>query len=145
MDSRGCYWLDPAKDASVSRLMQMALDLGELGFREVCFTEFKFPEGDNYRYDSDLPKDQIIRNDVEKLTALMAGSDILISFLVEGTGFPTDVAAGRVYVADVDGTQVDKYANSYEEQSGAKEVVFLTSSKDERFQDQAVLKPLTGE
>ncbi len=145
MDSRGCYWLDPANDASVTRLMQMALDLGEMGFREVCFSEFKFPEGDSYHYDSDLPKEQVIRNGVEKLTALMAGSDILISFLVEGTEFPSDVAAGRIYVADIDGTQADKYAKSYEERSGAKEVVFLTSSKDERFRERAVLKPLTGE
>ena len=145
MDSRGCYWLDPAKDGSISRLMQIALDLAERGFREVCFTEFCYPNGDNYRFNSEISKEEVIRNGVEKLTGLMAGSDVLISFLVEGKNFPMDVAKGRVYVEGADGSQADGYAENYNPASGAMEVVFLTSSKDERFDNYAVLRPLMTE
>lgn len=145
MDSRGCYWLDPSLDASVSRLMQLARDLGDRGFREICFTEFQFPNGDNYRYESELPKEQIIREQAEKLGGMMTGSDILVSIVTEGIGFPSAATRGRIYVPDVEVSQIDRYTEAYGGEGGAMEVVFLTASKDERFDAHAVLRPLLSE
>ena len=145
MDSRGCYWLDPAKDASLSRLTQIARDLGNKGFREVCFTEFCFPEGEGYVYASELSTEQVIRNGVEKVTSLMAGSEVLVSFAVDRIDFPMECGNGRVYVTDVDGSQAERYAEHYGGISSVEEVVFLTSSKDERFGEYGLISPLMAE
>ncbi len=143
MDSRGCYWMDPSNDAVVSRLMQLARELTEKGFREITFTGFQFPNGDGYEYGSDKSKSEIIRDVATEISEYFAKSETIISFVTGQADFP--VVGGRVYVPNVDGSQVEYYVNAYAGVETCREIVFLTNSKDARFEKQAILRPLMAE
>lgn len=143
MDENGCYWLDPAQDAVLSYLMQIARELSGMGFREVVFSEFRFPTSDSISYPSDRTSEQIIEAAAAELTDFFAESNLMISFQTDGDAFPASKCTGRVYVSDVDGSQADRYAQVYGEP--VAEVVFLTASRDTRFEGRAVLRPLLTE
>ena len=143
MDSRGCYWMDPSNDAVVSRLMQLARELTEKGFSEISFTSFQFPSGDGYVYGSDKSEAQIITEVAEEISEHFAKSEIIVSFVTGRSDFP--VAGGRVYIPDVDGSQVEYYVTAYGTAENCRELVFMTNSKDARFDKQAILRPLMAE
>ncbi len=143
MDSRGCYWLDPSNDAVISRLIQLTRELTERGFREICFTGFQFPDGDNYTYASDKSEAEVIREAAEEISDHFAKNGIIISFVTDRGDFP--VAGGRVYISGADASQVEYYATAYKTSETVRELVFLSGSKDARFEKQAVLSPLMSE
>lgn len=143
MDSRGCYWLDPSNDAVVSRLMQLARELTERGFREICYTSFQFPDGEDYVYGSDKSESELIREAAKEISDHFAKNEIVISFVTEETGFPG--AGGRVYIPNIDGSQVERYASAYGKSETVRELVFLANSKDARFENYAILRPLMTE
>lgn len=143
MDSRGCYWLDPSNDAVISRLMQIVRELTERGFREITFTSFRFPEGDGYVYGSDKSEGQVLSEAASEISEHFAKNEIIISFETERSDFP--VAGGRVYIPNSDGSQVEYYVNAYGQAENCRELVFMSNSKDARYEKQAILRPLMAE
>ena len=145
MDENGCYWLDPASDVVISYLMQITRELAALGFREVAFSDFRFPDTTSIHYQSELTKTQLIQNAAEQLTNFFRGSNVTVSFRVTDTDFPVEACAGRLYVAEVDGSKVERFNQVYGESGTLKELVFLANSRDTRFDELAVLRPLMSE
>lgn len=143
MDDKGCYWLDPADDVVISYLMQIARELSGKGFREIAFSHFYFPKSDSIVYSSDLSKEEIIRQAAKSLCDFFAGDSFVVSFQTDSTNFPADGATGRLYVSGADGNQVEWFVQTY----GAtfRELVFLANSKDSRFEEHAMLRPLLSE
>ena len=142
MDERACYWLDPADEAVLSYLMQIARELSSLGFQEVAFSEFRFPSSKNISYSSEKTGAQLIEEAAKELTTFFTGSNLTISFVTDETAFPASACSGRLYIPDVDGSKVEKYVQSYGSASTLSELVFLANSRDTRFEDQATLRPL---
>lgn len=145
MDEYGCYWLDPANETVKSYLMQIARELSGLGIREVVFSSFCFPDSSSIVYASDLTSTEILRQTASDLTGFFTGSNLTISFETDAADFPVDACAGRLYVPDVDGSQVERYVQLYGGSETLTELVFLASSRDTRFENQAVLRPLLTE
>lgn len=141
MDERACYWLDPASETVLSYLTQIARELSSLGFKEVAFSEFRFPTSKNIAYSSEKTSTQLIEDAADSLTAFFTGSNLTISFVTDATDFPVSVCAGRLYIPDVDGTKIEKYVQSYAD-TAIEELVFLANSRDTRFEEQATLRPL---
>lgn len=141
MDERACYWLDPASETVLSYLTQIARELSSLGFKEVAFSEFRFPTSSNIAYTSEKTSTQLIEDAAGSLTAFFTGSNLTISFVTDTTDFPASVCTGRLYIPDVDGTKIEKYVQSYAG-TGPEELVFLANSRDTRFEEQATLRPL---
>lgn len=145
MDEYGCYWLDPANDTVISYLMQIARELAGRGFREVAFSDFRFPDTSSISYSSEKSEDTIIEEAASSLSAFFAGSSTKISFITSTTSFPTGSCTGRLYIPDVDGSKVELYANSYGTSETLTELVFLANSRDTRFEGHAQLRPLIAE
>lgn len=145
MDDLGCYWLDPANETVQSYLMQIARELSGLGFREVVFSDFCFPDTNSIVYSSDKTSGEVLRETVSELTSFFTDSSLMISFETEETDFPAEVCAGRLYIPNVDGSQVEHYVQLYSASSNLSEIVFLAASRDTRFENQAVLRPLLAE
>ena len=143
MDSRGIYWLDPSKDEVLSYLMELVRDLVDKGFREVCFTSFQFPKEGNYVYDSDLSRSDVLWEAAREITKHFAKTDIVVSFRTAGTEFPS--AGGRIYVFDIESSQIDPFATAYGNSDAVRELVFVVNSKDARFERFAVMRPLMTE
>ena len=71
-DSGGCYWLKPTSDTVLNYLINIAKELRSLGFDEVVFTEFRFPDTDKIVFTAD--KAQAI---TDAAAALAGASDII--------------------------------------------------------------------
>ncbi len=142
MDENACYWLDPASQTVLSYLTQIARELSSLGFREIAFSEFRFPSSQNIAYSSEKTAAQLIQDAASQLTTFFTGSNLTISFVTDDTAFPASVCTGRLYIPDVDGTKVEKYVQAYSSASSLAELVFLANSRDARFEEQATLRPL---
>ena len=145
MDDYGCYWLDPANETVKSYLMQIARELSGFGVREVVFSEFRFPESSSIVYPSDKSSTEILRETAGELTSYFTGSNLMISFETEAADFPADVCTGRLYIPNVDGSQVERFVQLYGKGGTLAELVFLATSRDTRFENQAVLRPLLSE
>lgn len=145
MDENSCYWLDPASETVISYLMQIARELSALGFSEVAFSDFRFPSSSNIYYQSELTGVQIVQNAAQQLTDFFKGSNITISFCVEDTEFPVDACSGRLYVSEVDGSKVERFTQVYGAYEGLKELVFLANSRDTRFDELALMRPLMSQ
>ena len=143
MDERGCYWLDPASETVISYLVQITRELATLGFSEVTFSDFRFPGSNNIHYESDLTGTQLIQEAATQLTDFFRGSNVMISFCVTDTEFPTKACSGRIYVSEVDGSKIERYVQAYG--TGLTELVFLASSRDTRFEELALLRPLMSQ
>lgn len=140
MDENGTYWLDPANETVISYLMQIARDLASRGFNEVVFSDFRFPSTKSIVYSSDRSTAQILSDAASELSSFFTGSNLTVSFQTEQYDFPAASSAGRLYIPNVDGSRVELYLQSYPD--GPKELVFLAASRDTRFENQAVLRPL---
>lgn len=145
MDENGCYWLDPANEQVISHLMEIARELSGLGFREVTFSQFSFPSSENIVYSSDKTHAELIADAAAQLTSFFTGSSTVISFESDATDFPVSSCAGRLYIPNVDGSRVELYAQAYKDADTLLELVFKASSRDTRFENRAVLRPLIAE
>lgn len=140
MDGNGTYWLDPGNETVISYLMQIARDLASLGFNEVVFSDFRFPSSNSIVYSSDKTISQLLHDAAGELAGFFTGSKLTVSFATDLLDFVGAESAGRLYISDADGSRVELYTQAYAD--APKELVFLTSSRDTRFENQAVLRPL---
>jgi len=139
MDSDGCYWLDPANDKVISYLESIAAELKDLGFDEVVFSDFSFPEGAGIVYSGD--KTAVLAEAARRLSANLKDSGLAVSFS------PADAAlapyAARLYEAAADGSGVQALVSGLKSSltDPASQLVFLTDSRDTRFNSYGVLRP----
>ena len=138
----GFYWLDPASDTVVAYLKQIARELAEKGFKEIVFDDFRFPNGTQIVYTSDKSRSDLIAGVATDLLNFFASSNITISF---GNPNPDFALSGdsHVYLSGVTGSGVSAAVKGYSQLSDLpNQLVFLTGSKDRRFDDYQVLRPL---
>ena len=145
MDEYGCYWLDPADEQVLSYLSQIARELAGRGFHEVAFSEYRFPDTNSISYNSEKTRSEIIAESAAQLTANFAGSSTVISFVSTADDFPVESCTGRMYVKDVAGSKVTHYQQTYGAAGTLTEIVYIVNSRDTRFEDQAVLRPLIAD
>lgn len=143
MNENGCYWLDPASDTVTSYLQQIAQELSSKGFSEVVFEDFYFPSSQNILYNSDRTHAEIIAEAAKQITDFFAGSNLMISFATDSDSFPTEDLSGRLYLEDVDAAQVERFTAAYQSDTlnVTSRLVFITNSKDSRFDSYSTMKP----
>lgn len=135
-----CYWMNPAKEGTMSYLIQTITELRQLGFSEVVLDDFRFPNTDKIRFDGD--KQQTLVDAAEKLVNTCATDIFCVSFTRTSPDLPLPEGHTRLYLEDV--SVLDTLA--FAEQSGFEDpsvrLVFLTDSGDTRFDEFCVLRPL---
>ena len=145
MDEYGSYWLDPANEEVLSYLSHIARELAGRGFQEVAFSEFRFPDTNSISYYSEKTRSEVIADSAAQLTSNFAGSATVVSFVSAADDFPVESCTGRMYVKDVAGAKVSHYQQTYGAAGTLTEIVFIVNSRDTRFEDQAVLRPLIAD
>ena len=144
MDDKRCYWLDPS-DASVqSFLASIALELQDLGFDEVLFDQFYFPSSDAINWSSDLglTRQTAVQNAAEGIRAALEGSSIRVDFVSEDPAVAAQ--ADRIAVANEDAAVVESTAAAFADvlTDPSSQLLFLTGSRDTRYENYSVLRPL---
>ncbi len=144
MDSDGCYWLDPSDDRVIERLESIIHELESVGFDEVVLSDFTFPDDPAIVFDGD--RAQALLDTAQKLREDLGQSeDFKLSFSTRERALAP--YADRFYYRDLDGADVPALTAELE---GAfpdlhNSLVFLTDSRDTRFESFGRLKPAFGE
>lgn len=145
MDDNGCYWLDPL-DADVQDfLAALAAELSELGFDEVVFDGFAMPDSERIVYEKEKSREEYTADAAQQLKTSLSELPIRVSF---GSSSPLIAPyADRMYLSNVEGGSVTAVTESLSEhlEDAAAQIVFLTPSRDTRFEKFSVLRPLIEE
>lgn len=140
VDEYNCYWLDPTAEGTISYLVNIAKELQALGFDEVVFEDYYFPESDEIIFYGD--KQQALADTAQKLVTSCASDAFAVSFVSDGS-WTAPTGRSRTYRDDVN--------NPVELLTAVKDMtmeepniylVFITSNMDERFEEYGVLRPL---
>lgn len=134
------YWLDPTKEGTLSYLVSLGNELRSLGFHEVVFMDFRFPDTNSIVFSGD------------KAQALAAASQFLVdscgtkSFAVSfqySEGFVPPEGRSRIYVTGADAMGAQTIAENSGVADTTINLVFITDLYDTRFDEYSVLRPLS--
>lgn len=138
-DEGGCYWLNPSKQGTLTYIISIVSELKEMGFNEVVFDYFDFPETDKMRFNGD--KKEALQTAAKTLLTSCSTNSFTVSF-VQKAGFTMPEGRTRLYIKDAVAADVQNVA----QQTGIADpkigLVFLTEFHDTRFDEFSVLRPL---
>ncbi len=138
-DDYGCYWLNPAKDNTLRYLISIATELKNLGFDEVVFYDYYFPDTPDIVFNGD--KKQTLSNAAQTIVNSCASETFAVSFTMEQE-FDAPRGTSRIYLPNATASQAETLANQFGFDNPDVRVVFLTDIHDTRFDDYSVLRPI---
>lgn len=142
MDDDYCYWLNPADEQVLSYLVGITMELRRLGFDEVVFTDFRFPNTDEIQFDGD--KWQALTNAAATLAGTCASQRFCVSFTSTDPTFPLPEGNCRLYLENIDAGDILSIVPQVKTDNPALHLLFLTTLNDTRFNDYCVLRPLSS-
>lgn len=140
MDEDRCYWLNPASDGTLSYLLQIVTELKNLGFNEVVFYDFRFPDTDKIYFTGD--KAETIEKIASVLVKTCSTETFAVSFVGTTPEFPLPEGRTRLYFQGVSAADAASLAAKTGLTDTAVKLVFLTDLMDTRFDSYGVLRPL---
>lgn len=140
MDDSNCYWLDPTAEKALDYLLRITVELRSLGFDEVVYTDFRFPNTDKIIFEGD--KAQAIADAAATLADACTTDRFCLSFMSASPVFPLPEGNCRVYLQDIAAADAESTAQQVPTDDPALHVLFMTTVNDTRFNDYCVLRPL---
>lgn len=141
-DEDNCYWLDPADEDTITYLTQIINELRGLGFDEVVFTDFYFPQSEEIVYESELTTDEIIKKAAEDLVSTCTTNSFVVSFQSDAS-FPLPEGRSRLYIDGIQADQVAATAAGIQVDDAAVNLVFLAATNDTRYNAYGALRSLS--
>lgn len=134
------YWLNPKSQGTITYLISIVTELKNLGFDEVVFDYFYFPDTKDIVFKGD--KDEALASAAKTLVTACSTDSFTLSFVGQNTAFPLPEGRSRLYLTGVNAAQVDSVAQQTGLKEPATHLVFLTEVHDTRFDTYSVLRPL---
>lgn len=139
-DEKGCYWLDPTDDGTLTYLIQITKELRTLGFDEVVFQDFYVPESNKIAFDADR------KEAVEAAAATLVTSCATDAFAVSFVAYRPDLVLPegncRLYLTGVAAAEVADVLAQTVVENRLLSVVFLAETNDTRYDVCGTLRPL---
>lgn len=136
------YWLDPTSEGVMSFLMQIVSELKALGFNEVVFDDFWYPDTTDIQFKGN--RAEALKKAADKLATALATDSFCVSFTVADPTFELPAGRTRMYLKNQSAGDAKKLT----EQSGLEDpmthLVFITDVNDTRFDNFSVLRPITA-
>ena len=142
LDDDNCYWLNPGKSGTMTHLQNIAAELRNLGFDEIMFTDFRFPDTNQLDYSGN--KSEAIQKAAETLVEKCTTDTFAVSFMTTGSSVQAVSGRSRLYLENVDASAAASAATKQETEDPAVNIVFLTDSFDTRYEEFGVLRPITS-
>ena len=139
-DEESCYWLNPTSTNVLSRLISFVSELRSMGFDEVVFENFSFPDTDQLEFDGD--RNAAIAKAAETLVSSCATDRFAVSFQSSDPDFPMPAGRSRLYLTDIVATGAKAAFDACAMENPETKLVFLTESSDTRFDISSVARPL---
>lgn len=140
MDNEGCYWLNPESSGTRSYLTQIVNELKGMGFDEVVFTDFSYP--DSYDINIDVDREESISDAAAYAMRSYATESFAVSFSTTDVDFPMPEGRGRIYLSNISPNQVKKVVDAINVPDKQVNLVLLTTLPDTRFDDYSVLRSI---
>ena len=140
MDADRCYWLNPTADGTLTYLLQIVAELRNLGFDEVAFYDFCFPDTDQIYFTGD--RAATIAKVASVLVKTCTTEKFAVSFMGADPNFPLPEGRTRLYFQGVSAADAASLATQTGLENTATKVVFLTDLYDTRFDSFGVIRPL---
>ncbi len=141
LDSDGpCYWMNPAREGTLSYLIQTIVELRQLGFSEVVLDDFRFPNTDKISFAGD--KQQTLIDTAATLVKTCATDTFCVSFVRSKPDLQLTEGHTRLYLEDASALDLLSLAEQSSFEDPAVHLVYLTASGDTRFDEYCVLRPL---
>lgn len=141
MDDDRCYWLNPASQGTMTYLVNIVTELKSLGFDEVVFTDFRFPDTSDVVFKQD--KAEALAQAAQLLVNTCASDYFTVSF-VGSAAFPLPEGRSRLYVNDAAAADAAAIAEQTGLENPTQRLVFLTDLHDTRFELYSVLRPISS-
>lgn len=139
-DEGYCYWLNPTRQGTIAWLVQIVTELKSLGFDEVVFDNFRFPDTDNLKFKAD--KQEAIATAARTLVSTCATDSFAVSFIGKDGTFALPEGRSRLYLQNVAAADAAGVAQQIQLEAADARLVFLTEVHDTRFDEFSVLRPL---
>ena len=145
MSDAGCYWLDPMKEDVQDYLVSIANELAMMGFDEIVFDDFRIPDSQYIVYNSELTREEAAAEAASAIRKKL--EDIPIRVCFNSSDPNVAMHSDRVYLVSNDGSSVADLVEKVSDcvDDPASEIVFLTPSRDTRFDGYGILRPLYEE
>lgn len=143
-DSENCYWLNPTSNGTLSRLISIASELREIGFDEVVFTDFRFPDTTDILFQSSMSRQEALESAAATLVSSCATGTFCVSFETDNASFRLPEGRSRLYLTGVAATEAAETAENANVTDPAIHLVYLTSTNDTRFDEFGVMRPMPG-
>ena len=142
LDDQNCYWLNPGKSGTQSYLQSIAAELRNLGFDEVLFTDFRFPNTEELDYSGN--KVENLQKAAETLVDKCSTDTFALSFLTTDSTIQPVSGRSRLYLEHSDAAAASAAAAKYDAKNPSVDLVFITDSYDTRYEEFGVLRPITS-
>ena len=141
MDDDGCYWLNPAKEDTITYLIDIATELRDMGFSEVVFEDYYFPKTKKIVFKGD--KLETLAETAQTLVTNCATDYFTVSFVSDGS-WTNPTGRTRVYRNDVDDPMMilEAVQSTPLLPDPNIRLVFITSNMDTRFESYGVMRPI---
>lgn len=143
MDADRCYWLNPASEGTMTYLVQIISELRNLGFDEVVFSDFCFPDTDKIYFKED--RAEAIGTAAKALVRSCATETFAVSFISSDPAFPLPEGRSRLYFSNASAADAASLVSQTGFEDSDVRIVFLTDLMDTRFDDYGVLRPFHPE
>lgn len=142
VDTNNCYWLDPMDELVQRYLVSIAQELASLGFDEVVFDDFRIPDSGNIIYTTEYTREEAAGMAAQSIVEQLADTPIRVSF--SSSNALVAEHSERTYLVCEDGSQVSALVDGLSSvlDDPSTQVVFLTASRDTRFEGYGLLRPL---
>lgn len=141
MDDSYCYWLNPSDEDTQDYLVRITLELRSLGFDEVVYTDFRFPDTDMIQFEGS--QSQALADAAELLTRACSTDRFCVSFTSTNPAFPLPEGNCRLYLNNIEAAEIPEILQQVQTDDPALHLLFLTTVNDTRFDEYCVLRPLT--
>lgn len=139
-DDKSCYWLNPESKAALNWIISIVEELKALGFDEVVFTEFRFPNTQSVTFGGS--RSEAVANAAKKIVEQCATGGFAVSFMTEDTSFPLPEGRTRLYMQNISAKNAGAIAASMELENAAARLVFMANTNDTRFDEYSVIRPI---
>lgn len=140
-DDKSCYWLNPASNGALNYLISIANELKELGFDEVVFTEFLFPETSAIVFEGS--RSDAVAKAANVLVTSCSTEKFAVSFQTDDQAFALPDGRSRLYLTNVSAAKAQAVMDMIEVPVKESQLVFLTETFDTRYDISSVMRPLT--
>ncbi len=132
------YWFNPASTGTLNYLVQIVTELRTLGFDEVVFSDFRFPNTEKIKFAGD--RTQALNEAAQTLVKACTTESFAVSFASSQITLPEGRC--RLYMENVAAADIPELVSSLSLTDPVTQLVFLTDLLDTRYAAYSVLRPL---